>query len=112
MNLLRPVAVKWELFCVQLGVPHTEVKLIAADPLKLVGGLLACFQHALSYWLQQPRSISLLCDALRSEVIDEEVLATEVEAKLKARKGKVFLYTEWNHSFTNNCKGQVLLYRL
>lgn len=90
MNLLRQVASKWEILCLQLGVPQGDLNNIASNPMRFSGAPLTFLQDALYSWLQgrdDQRTISALCTALRSDVVDEEVLSHEVERKLRAHKG-------------------------
>lgn len=91
MVLLRPVADRWDIFCLQLGVMHTELRLIAANPTRMAGAPLTFLQDSLYAWLHGANgqcTISVLCDALRSEVVEEGVLSVTVEEKLKARRGE------------------------
>ena len=89
MNLLRPVAARWYVLCIQLGVSHGDLDNIAANPLKLAGAPLTFLQDGLYVWLQQDppskRTISALCDVLRSPVMDENRLCREVAESLNRR---------------------------
>lgn len=90
MNLLDPVAFKWELLCLQLGVPLSDLKNIESNPMKFSGAPKTFLQDGLYIWLQQEpkqHTISVLCQALKEAVMDEEVLSKEIERKLKSRKG-------------------------
>lgn len=89
IRLLRPVAIKWEAFCVQLGVPFTEVQLIRQSPILFSGAPVSFFQEALQLWLSQRKgcTISTLCAALRSDPVDANELAGQVEKELRNYKG-------------------------
>ena len=97
MNLLRPVAHKWETLCVQLGVSMGDIKNIGANPMKFSGAPLTFLQDGLYVWLQNSpgpkRSISALCDVLKGPVISEVTLGVEVEKHLKGAKGNSYVAT-------------------
>ena len=88
MEVLRPVAPKWNLLGLQLGIPMSEIQIVMAKPLLMSGAPLSYMQEALFIWLQQKPpdkpwpTISHLCTVLKTDVIDEDVLAAEVEKAL------------------------------
>ena len=91
MNLLNPVAARWDIICLQLGVSQSDLNNISANPMKYHGAPKTYFQDALHAWLQKNPdtcTISVLCGALRSESVGEVVLARNVETSLRARRGK------------------------
>lgn len=95
MRVLDPVAYKWDVLCLQLGVSQGDLKNIAANAMRIPGAPKTFLQDALYAWLQQQNdqcTISALCTALQSDVVDEEVLSHEVEVKLKAHQGE----QEWS----------------
>ena len=82
MRELRPVAPKWQIFSVQLGVPASEVDVIAAKPLLLPGAPLTFLQDALTYWIRKSHpacTLNTLCDVLKSDLVNESTLAVHVE---------------------------------
>lgn len=90
MRVLDPVAYKWDVLCLQLGVPEGDLKNIAANAMRIPGAPKTFLQDAIYTWLQQQNdqcTISSLCTALRSDVVDENVWSHEVEVKLKVHKG-------------------------
>lgn len=91
MNLLRPVAFKWESLCLQLGISQGDLNNISCNPMKIAGAPLSFLQDALYSWMQQSdddrHTIAVLCEALRANAVGEEVLAGRVETELKAHKG-------------------------
>lgn len=88
MELLRPVAPKWNLLGLQLGIPMSEIQIIMAKPMLMTGAPLSYMQEALYIWLQQKPpdypwpTISHLCKVLKSDVIDEDILASQVKEAL------------------------------
>lgn len=84
MKLLRPVSPKWNLLGPQLGIPMTEIQIIMAKPMLIPGAPLSYMQEALYVWLQQKPpnyslpTVSQLCAALRTDVIDEAILSEEI----------------------------------
>ena len=88
MRELRDVAPKWQIFCPQLGIPMSELHIIAAKPLLLSGGPLSHFQSALDYWIgQSSPTLSTLCEALRSPVVGESSLALQFEERFWKYRG-------------------------
>ena len=88
---LRPIAPKWQIFSVQLGVPTSEMNVIAAKPLLLSGAPLTFLQDALNYWISEAHpacTLNTLCDVLKSEVVGEGTLAVQVEAKFWEHRAK------------------------
>ena len=88
MNLLDPVAHKWELLCLQLGVPQSDLSNIAADPMRLAGAPKTHLQDGLYVWIKkggEDCTVSALCGALEGPSVDEPVLASELKMKLNNR---------------------------
>lgn len=91
MRELYPVAPKWQIFSVQLGVPTSELNVIAAKPLLLPGAPLTFLQDAVNYWIREAHpacSLSTLCDVLKSEVMGESTLAVQLEANFWEYRAK------------------------
>jgi hypothetical protein len=87
---LYPIAPKWQVFSVQLGVPTSELNVIAAKPLLLSGAPLTFLQDALNYWICNTHpacTLNTLCDVLKSEVMGESMLAAQVETKFLEYRG-------------------------
>lgn len=81
---LYAIAPNWRIFSVQLGVPTSELNIIAAKPMLLPGAPVTFLQDALNYWICDAHpacTLNTLCDVLKSEVMGESTLATQVEAK-------------------------------
>ena len=81
---LHTIAPKWQIFSVQLGVPTSELNVIAAKPMLLPGAPVTFLQDALNYWICDTHpacTLNTLCDVLKSEVMGESTLAIQVEAK-------------------------------
>lgn len=81
---LHAIAPKWQIFSVQLGVPTSELNIIAAKPMLLPGAPVTFLQDALNYWICDAHlacTLNTLCDVLKSEVMGESTLAAQVEAK-------------------------------
>lgn len=91
MRELRPVAPKWQVFSVQLGVPASEVDVIAAKPLLLSGAPLTFLQDALKYWISESHpacTLNTLCDVLKSDLVNESALAVHLEAHFWEQRAK------------------------
>ena len=95
MNALRALASRWLLLGQQLSISMAELSNISAKPMLLHGAPLTFLQEMLYVWLgsippssgvEWP-SMRALCVALRSEVINEAVLAVELEHQFAAHKG-------------------------
>ena len=89
MNLLDSVAYKWDQLGIQLEVPYTDLKNIEANPMRMAGAPKTFLQDALYMWMQRGGdmcTILALCEALKSESVDEEVLAAQVEQRLRSRR--------------------------
>ena len=81
MKELRGIAPKWLVFCVQLGIPMSELNIIAANPMLLNGAPVTFLQAALYDWVcHRCPKLSILCEALESELIGERALASQIEA--------------------------------
>ena len=92
MNLLQPVAYRWNDLCLQLGVLQSDLNNIAANPMRMSGAPNTFLQDGLYIWLQkEPASCTIpaLCEALKSPAVDETALANEVEERLKRHKGQI-----------------------
>ena len=90
MKELRDVAPKWLIFCPQLGIPTSELDIITANPLLLSGAPLTFFQRALDYWISHMQSnatVSTLCEALRTSLVEESSLALRFEARFWEHRG-------------------------
>lgn len=88
MNLLDPVAFKWDLLCLQLGVPQSDLNNIVADPMRLAGAPRTHLHDGLYVWIKKGGSnctVLALCDALEEASVDEPVLASELRMKLNNR---------------------------
>ena len=91
LQLLDSVASKWEDLCVQLGVPMPELEIIKAKPTLYHGAPRSYLRVGIYEWLrrgsaQQPCMVTTLCNALRSNVLEENnVLAERVEMELNNR---------------------------
>ena len=82
MKELRDVAPKWLIFCPQLGIPMSEVHIIAANPMFLNGAPVTYLQAALYDWIcHRHPTLTVLCEALRSEVVGENALAEQFVAR-------------------------------
>jgi hypothetical protein len=57
--------------------------------MKFHGAPVTFLQDALYVWLQHQHqcTVSTLCAALRSDIVDEVVLSHDVESRLRARRG-------------------------
>ena len=91
MRELYPLAPKWQIFGVQLGVPTSELSIIAAKPLLISGAPLTFLQDALNYWICETHpacTVNSLCDVLKSEVMGEGTLAVQVEGKFWEHRAK------------------------
>lgn len=87
---LRDIAPKWQIFCPQLGIPISELNIIAAKPLLLNGAPLTYFQDALDYWVRHSHpTLDILCEALRCEVVGESSLAVQFEAKFWEHRNRL-----------------------
>ena len=89
MEELHCIAPKWQIFCVQLGVPNGELNVIAAKPLLLAGAPVTFLQDALDYWICKAHpTLNILCEALKSKVVGESTLAVHFEAKFWEYRAK------------------------
>lgn len=85
---LRDVAPRWQIFCSQLGVPISELNIIAAKPLLLSGAPVTYLQDALDHWISSERStLGILCEALKTEVVGEDTLAAKVKTRFWDYRG-------------------------
>ena len=92
VDLLIPIASKWDILCLQLGILQSTINNILADPLKLSGAPRSFLQGGLYAWLQRGLgvcTITALCKALEAPSVAEFVLRNHVETKLKNHKGEV-----------------------
>ena len=65
-----------------------ELNIIAAKPLLLSGGPVTFLQDALHCWICDHRlTLSLLCDALKTEVVGENALANVFEERFWDYRG-------------------------
>ena len=88
MRELHDVAPKWQIFCSQLGVPISELNIIAAKPLLLSGAPVTYLQYALDLWICSKQStLGVLCEALRTEVVGEDTMAVKVERRFWDYRG-------------------------
>ena len=85
---LHEIAPKWQIFCSQLGMPISELNIIAAKPLLLSGAPITYLQAALDRWICSKHStLGELCVALRTEVVGEDTLAAKVETRFWDYRG-------------------------
>ena len=90
VNLIGNCAYKWEEICGQCGLLPNEIKAIARDPLNVTGGHIRCLTAGLSRWCNiSPTdgqhsyypTLDILVKAIRSQAVNEGVLANEIWAK-------------------------------
>ena len=77
MNELCDQRTKWKRIGIELSVPESDLDAITGNPLE-------CLQSMLSKWLKginPPPTWEKLVVVLRSEVVDEERKAREIEKK-------------------------------
>ena len=87
VNVLAPVAYKWEQLALQLGFEYDAVQNIKAKTSLIPGAPQSYLQDVLGLWLkhkpptQEYPTKSSLIQALQSESMDEMVLAKAVQEK-------------------------------
>ena len=93
--VLVRAAARWEVLLGQLELPQGRVEQIGRDTPQADGHCVKCLREGLHCWARTHRNptFELLCAALRSEVLEENVLAEEVEgyvAKCKVSNIQVY----------------------
>ena len=90
MNLLRPMASRWDCLCLQLGVLQSDLNNISAQPSRIPGAPVTFLQDGLYAWLQQGHkacTITALCAALESPSVADLTLSGHVKIELRSHKG-------------------------
>ncbi len=86
MNVLEPVASKWDSICLQLGVPQSTLSNIQAKPTLLAGAPQTFLRSGLYEWMRsgaETCTVSSLANALRTPSVNEVFLANEIEDTLR-----------------------------
>ena len=102
LNILYPVASKWELFVQQIGVPHVQITHIkAANPLADPS---ICLSHALKWWQSNHDSpvYEIIIDVLDPGIGE----VTPAMNKAVAKKVREFMAKQQGE--LSSCNGLVL----